>query len=78
MNLYYLLFFIIGFLVAQYILPFVDSVMNIVMTKLEIPKGKYTLQVTQLNDLINNYSSDSSPQCIGFALNDPEPEEDAE
>lgn len=68
-TLYYFLFFILGFIVAQYILPLFESVWAIILTKLEIPKGKYTLEVTQLNQKINNLVEDYGPQhAIGFQI----------
>jgi len=59
--LYYFLFFILGFICSQYILPFVESIWAILLTRLEIPKGKYTLEVTKLNQEINNLSDESGP-----------------
>ena len=35
-------------------MPLFESIWAILLTKLEIPKGKYTLEVSKLNQEINN------------------------
>ena len=43
----YFLFFILGIIFIQYILPVLDSLFETLLTKLEVIKGKYALQVTE-------------------------------
>ena len=69
--LYYFLFFILGFVVAQYLIPLLESVWAIVLTWLEIPKGKCALKVQEINQKINNLADDcgEASHAIGFVYN---------
>lgn len=57
----YFLFFILGFVCAQYMLPLLESIWAIILSWLEIPKGKFTLKITELNQKINNLTEESGP-----------------
>ena len=56
--MYYFLFFILGFITAEYIMPLLESIWAILLTRLEIPKGKYTMEVSKLNHEINNLQTE--------------------
>ena len=53
------LFFMLGFLFAQYIIPLLDSLCSIVLTKIEVIKGKYAIQTTEINKQIREISGDN-------------------
>ena len=75
LPLYYFLFFILGIIFAEYISPLLGSILEIIMTKLEITKGKYGYEVTKINQKINNLADESGPQqAIGFVYS-PEDED---
>lgn len=57
-------------------LPLLESIWAILLSWLEIPKGKFTLKITELNQKINNLTEESGPQSvIGFAYSEPEEED---
>ena len=67
----YFLFFMLGVFFTQYVAPLLNSLIEIILTKLEITKGKYALQATELNIQAEKLISDneeSGPQqpAIGF------------
>ena len=72
-TLYYFLFFILGIIFAEYIDPLLDSLWGIIMTRLEIIKGKYGIEVAKINEKINTLSDESPPQhAIGFIYDEEE------
>ena len=67
----YFIFFILGVAFTQYIAPLLNSLVEIILTKLEVIKGKYALQATEttlkIEKLVND-NEESGPQqpAIGF------------
>ena len=67
----YFLFFILGVAFTQYVTPLLNSLVEIILTKLEVIKGKYALQATEttleIEKLVND-NEESGPQqpAIGF------------
>ena len=65
----YFLFFILGILFIQFIIPLLDSLCSILYMKIEVIKGKYALQTTEINKQIKDIVGDDEevPQSlIGF------------
>lgn len=63
------LFFVLGFLFCQYILPISDSIASVILTALEIIKAKISFSITKINEEIENIQGESSRSKIplGFA-----------
>ena len=71
-------YFLLGMLTVSYIFPLLDKIEEIVLTYLELVKGKMTVKITELNCQITKLQeSDESPKTIiGFAA--PEEKDDKE
>ena len=71
----YFLFFILGIIFIQFIIPVLDALFSIIYVKIEVIKGKYVLQTTEINKQIADIvgDEDGSPQpVIGFQYSEAE------
>lgn len=72
----YLIIFILGFLthvIYSYVAPLFTSIMELILVKLEVPKGMATFDVTRINNCIAeevNKSEQSNLNVIGYQVND--------
>lgn len=74
-----LLFFILGFITAQYLVPFFDNVLVLFLTKLEVKKTKYSEVINQCNINMRKAADEEPPRrLIGFNTSDAEEEEEEE
>lgn len=76
----YFLFFILGILFSAYIMPLLDSLFTVVLTKLEVSKGKYAFEATKVNLQIEQLTLDTEGggqqlPAIGFQYVPEEEEE---
>lgn len=55
----YFLFFILGILFSAYIIPLLDSLFTVILTKLEVIKGKYGFEATKINLQIEQLTIDA-------------------
>lgn len=68
-----LFYFILGFITCVVILPLIESIMEVLLALLEIPKGYVMLKVTTLNNKIQDEQSkleEVNTNAIGFIHND--------
>ena len=66
-------YFILGLLTVYIILPIIDSILNIVLTLLEVIKGFLALQVAKYNQEITKLETTikkEKERKIGFLVND--------
>ena len=62
---------------AAAIIPIIDSATTVILTGLEVIKGKWTIKITECNDQISKMSADPiSTRTIGFST--PTEEDDYE
>ena len=54
----YFLFFILGIIFIQFIIPVLDALFSIIYMKIEVIKGKYALQSTEINKQIADIIGD--------------------
>ena len=54
----YFLFFILGIVFIQFIIPVLDALFSIIYMKIEVIKGKYALQSTEINKQIADIIGD--------------------
>lgn len=54
----YFLFFILGIVFIQFIIPVLDALFSIIYMKIEVIKGKYALQSTEINKQIADIVGD--------------------
>lgn len=55
-----LLYFILGIITAGCILPILDSLTSVIVSLLEIPKGKAALKISKYNNEIKNLEQKDS------------------
>ena len=74
------LFFVLGFLSCQYIIPILDSITSTILGLFEILRAKISLSVVKVNDEIEKIQNNSSgpKQPLGFAVPTDFTEEDYE
>ena len=74
-----LLFFILGFITAQYLIPFFDNVLVLLLTKLEVVKAKYSEVINEININMQKASDEDTPRrLIGFDTSSADEEEEEE
>lgn len=74
-----LLFFILGFIAAQYLIPFFDNLLVLILTKLEVKKTKYSEAINQCNINMRKAADEEPPRrLIGFNTSSAEEEEEEE
>lgn len=77
-----LLYFLIGIAFAQWLLPIGDAIANLIISFLEMLKGKTSVQITKMNVDIQKITDSAKEgevvhRQIGFCI-DPEEEEEGE
>lgn len=62
-------YFIIGILFIDIIIPILENLTSCIITKLEVYKAKYALKITEINNSIEDITSQSETcQSIGFSM----------
>lgn len=73
-----LIFFMLGALFSHFILPILDEGLSLILTRMEIVKGKMSVTLTKINGKIQNAAypdETSSVDPIGFKYEPPTEEE---
>lgn len=73
-----LLYFILGILFVEVVIPVIESFVSLILTWIEVAKGKASLTITKLSADIQKIQKESAlpdddaiaPRVIGFALPD--------
>lgn len=71
-------YFILGVLTASYIFPILDKVGELILTYLEMLKGKVTVKITQLQaqiSKIQNNEKETPVKIVGFVASEDENED---
>lgn len=79
--IFILLYFLLGIIFCQWVMPLIDGILNVILTALETVKGKLSVKITDYTIQIQNMSNPDTEipkNVIGFALPDYEEEEDEE
>lgn len=64
-----LLYFLLGVLTYSFVIPIVEQIVSVLLTSLELVKGKLTLKITEVNCQIKKAQeseSESKTHAIGF------------
>jgi hypothetical protein len=64
-----LIIFSIGFFSAMFGIPILETVLELIISLLEIPKALITIKILKKNKIISDLQSELEPistQCIGF------------
>ena len=62
-------YFLSGILFISFIMPFLEELLNLILTWIEWRKGKLTVGITELNNKIKKLSDEEIPEnsyAIGF------------
>ena len=62
-------YFLSGILFISFIVPFLEELLNLILTWIEWRKGKLTVNITELNNQIRKLSEEEIPESsysIGF------------
>ena len=62
-------YFLSGILFISFIMPFLEELLNLILTWIEWRKGKLTVNITELNNQIRKLSEEEIPEssyAIGF------------
>lgn len=72
------LYFILGILFIEVVIPVVEALVTLILTWIEVAKGKSSLKITQLSADIQKLSEpeEPPPQAIGFVVPTEEYEEE--
>jgi hypothetical protein len=72
-----LLIFILGFITAQYLVPFFDNLLVLLITKMDAKKSSYAEKINQSNINMRKAAEEEPPRrLIGFNTSDAEEEEE--
>ena len=79
-----LLFFLLGILFYEIILPILSEIGNVILGRLQLIQGKQAAEMVKYNKIVEEYKEEQSrvdqPQAIGFEIpfysNDQEDEDD--
>lgn len=76
----FLIYFVLGILFVEIILPILEQLSAVLVSWLEVVKGKATVHITRMNDEIQKMGlPETSTHVIGFRIpQDDEEEEDDE
>lgn len=64
-------YFLSGILFISFIVPFLEELLNLILTWIEWRKGKLTVNITELNNQIRKLSEEEMPEnsyAIGFTV----------
>lgn len=65
-----LFYFIFGILFVDLILPLLESIFSVIITKIEVYKAKYNVQINDYNLIIEKGDISPIVNPIGFTTND--------
>lgn len=75
----FLIYFVLGILFVEIILPILEQLSAVLVSWLEVTKGKATVHITRMNDEIQKMGlPETSTHVIGFHIPQDEEEEDDE
>ena len=75
----FLIYFVLGILFVEIILPILEQLSAVLVSWLEVAKGKATVHITRMNNEIQKMGlPETSTHVIGFQISQDEEEEDDE
>lgn len=76
-----LIFFILGIIFIELIIPVIEALTIVIVTALEVVKGKLNMIISNYNIRIQKMAEELEPEnthAIGFVVQNNEPEEEEE
>ncbi len=76
-----LIFFILGIIFIELIIPVIEALTIVIVTALEVVKGKLNMTISNYNIQIQKMAEELEPEnthAIGFVVQNNEPEEEEE
>ena len=76
-----LIFFILGIIFIELIIPVIEALTIVIVTALEVAKGKLNMTISNYNIQIQKMAEELEPEnshAIGFVAQNNEPEEEEE
>ena len=76
-----LIFFILGIIFIELIIPVIEDLTIVIVTALEVAKGKLNMTISNYNIQIQKMAEELEPEnthAIGFVVQNNEPEEEEE
>lgn len=76
-----LMFFILGIIFIELIIPVIEALTIVIVTALEVVKGKLNMTISNYNIQIQKMAEELEPEnthAIGFVVQNNEPEEEEE
>lgn len=76
-----LIFFILGIIFIELIIPVIEALTIVIVTALEVAKGKLNMIISNYNIRIQKMAEELEPEnthTIGFVVQNNEPEEEEE
>lgn len=76
-----LIFFILGIIFIELIIPVIEALTIVIVTALEVAKGKLNMTISNYNIRIQKMAEELEPEnthAIGFVVQNNEPEEEEE
>lgn len=76
-----LIFFILGIIFIELIIPVIEALTIVIVTALEVVKGKLNMTISNYNIRIQKMAEELEPEnthAIGFVVQNNEPEEEEE
>lgn len=76
-----LIFFILGIIFIELIIPIIEALTIVIVTALEVVKGKLNMTISNYNIQIQKMAEELEPEnthAIGFVVQNNEPEEEEE
>ena len=76
-----LIFFILGIIFIELIIPVIEALTIVIVTALEVAKGKLNMIISNYNIRIQKMAEELEPEnthAIGFVVQNNEPEEEEE
>lgn len=76
-----LIFFILGIIFIELIIPVIEALTIVIVTALEAAKGKLNMTISKYNIQIQKMAEELEPEnthAIGFVVQNNEPEEEEE
>ncbi len=76
-----LIFFILGIIFIELIIPVIEALTIVIVTALEVAKGKLNMIISNYNIQIQKMAEELEPEntnAIGFVVQNNEPEEEEE
>lgn len=76
-----LIFFILGIIFIELIIPVIEALTIVIVTALEVAKGKLNMIISNYNIRIQKIAEELEPEnthAIGFVVQNNEPEEEEE